>query len=512
MSDMLDQLKEELDEHVLKDLDFRERNKAVVRKHFKSNREPSREKKHFGIGLVLSFCFTVLFLGVAGYFIMDHLGLSKDEGLSQKNDKSNEIQEHKEHTHPQPKENDDVMTKEEVLHKLFNSVDYFETAAGEFEVYDSYYDGSSSKSTVKYKVSNKGVFGGYEKVIDYPNPKNPQSKEKISKTYYNKHHVWHLDLDSMEYVKFGIMPEKKIPIVKADDIFKMDPDDIIESDTMNIFRETPPNMLAGISLYAYSFTAKYLRPENEWSIDKQNEKLLGHNTLVIAGTLDDSLVDTMHPDEKEFRIWVDKDTGIIVKKEIYSNAGELVSYLHPRSLEINTTFHESEFEPELDGFHSFRDERDRELQVIEHADTKRSEVEEVMAIQRETMPLFYEFKDPKLSPFSASIEKYRKDLHAYVVYSYDKPENEVGSGSRLLYTRIYPKDTYLRKTGDFVRPLGEEIDSMKMNGIQWHMFKVEGTDEVHVKGESGDYLIEIVTQKVPSSELKRLLGSFKKVE
>ncbi|UTE76645.1 hypothetical protein [Rossellomorea sp. KS-H15a] len=506
MSDMLDQLKQELDERVLKDIDFRERNKAVVRNHFKSNREPSRDKKHFGIGLVLSFCFSVLFLGVAGYFIMDHLGLSKDRGLSQKNEKSNEIQEYKEHTHPQPKENDEVMTKEEVLHKLFNSVDYFETAAGEFE---SYY---LSKSTVKYKVRNKGVVGGYEKVIDYPDPKNPISKERVSKTYYNKNHVWHLDLDSMEYVKFGIMPEKNISVVKADDIFKMDPDDILEYDTMNIFRETPPNMLAGISLYNYTFIAKYLRPENDWSIEKQNEKLLGHNTLVIAGTLDDSLVDTMQPDEKKFRIWVDKDTGIMVKHEIYSDTGELVSYLHPKSLEINKTFHENELEPDLDGFHSFRDERDRELQVIEHADTKRTEVEEVMAIQRETMPLFYEFKDPKLSPFSASIEKYRKDLHAYVVYSYDKPVNEVGSGSRLLYTRIHPKDTYLRKTGDFVRTLGEEIDSMQMNGIQWHMFKVEDTDEVFVKGESGDYMIEIVTQKVSGSELKRLLGTYKKIE
>ncbi|KPL60953.1 hypothetical protein [Rossellomorea vietnamensis] len=506
MTDMLEKLKEELDERVLKDLDFKEKNKLVVRNHFKSNREPSRVKKHFGIGLILSFCFTALFLGVAGFFILNHLGITQDESLSQKNEKTNEIQEHKEPTHPQPKESDEIMTKEEVLHKLFNSVDYFETAAGEFEVY------YLSKSTVKYKVRNKGVVGGYEKVIDYPDPKNPRSKEMVSKTYYNKNHVWHLDLDSMEYVKFGIMPEKNIPIVKADDIFKMNPDGILEYDTMNIFRETPPNMLAGISLYNYTYIAKYLRPENEWSIEKQNEKLLGHNTLVIAGTLDDSLVDTMQPDEKEFRIWVDKDTGIMVKNEIYSDTGELVSYLHPKSLVINKTFHENELEPDLDGFHSFRDERDRELQVIEHADTKRSEVEEVMSIQRETMPLFYEFNDPKLSPFSASIEKYRKDLHAYVVYSYDKPVNEVGSGSRLLYTRIHPKDTYLRKTGDFVRPLGEEIDSMKMNGIQWHMFKVDGTDEVHVKGESGDYLIEIVTQKVSRSELKRLLGSFKKVE
>lgn len=82
----------------------------------------------------------------------------------------------------------------------------------------------------------------------------------------------------------------------------------------------------------------------------------------------------------------------------------------------------------------------------------------------------------------------------------------------MLYTRIHPKDTYLRKTGDFVRPLGEEIDSMQLNGIQWHMFKVKGTGEVFVKGESGDYMIEIVTQDVSGSELKRLLGTYKKIE
>ncbi|WP_226673361.1 hypothetical protein [Rossellomorea aquimaris] len=519
MTDMLEKLKEELDEHVLKDLDFRERNKAVVRNHFKSHREPSRVNKRFGLGILLSFGFTVLFIGFSSYFVLNHLGLTQEENLSSEKKELKENQEPKSITHPHTKENYEDMTKEDVLHKLFNSVDYFETASGEFERYNLYRDGSISKSTVEYKMSNKGVIGGYEKITSHPDPKYPQSKETIDKTYYNKENVWRLNLEFNDYSKDENIREKKRKIVKAEDIFKMDPKDIYEYEFREKYRETPPNMAAFASLYNYEFIAKYLRNENEWSIEKQNEKLLEHNTLVIAGTLDESLVNIMQPDEKDFRIWVDKDTGIIVKSEVYSETGELVSYLHPTSLEINKTFHENEFEPDLDGFQKRRmpdlppmDEREKELEVIEHADTKLSDVEEVLAIQRDTMPLFYELDDPKITPFSASIEKYHEDLQAFVVYSYDKPENEFGSGSRLLFTRIYPKDTYLRKTGDFDRPLGEEIESTKMNGVQWSIFNVEGTEDVHVKGETGDYLIEIVTHEVSASEMKRLLDTYKKAE
>jgi hypothetical protein len=158
-----------------------------------------------------------------------------------------------------------------------------------------------------------------------------------------------------------------------------------------------------------------------------------------------------------------------------------------------------------------KDEKENELQVIEHADTDPKEVEEVMAIQRETIPMLYEFSDPKVTPFSASIEEYQKDKQAYVVFSYDKPEIKLGPGSRLVYTRIYPRGSYLRKSGEFERPLGEELETLNKNGIQWSVFKIRGTSDVHLKGESGNYIFEISTHDVSIEETKRLISGFQKI-
>lgn len=524
MTDRLKKLKEGMDDTVLKGLDFNERNKVEVRKNFVRNQEPVKQTRRMGLGFVLSLCFTTLFIGSASYIFVNNSILSQEEGPASKETEVDHVAEKDVKTlqvsHPAPKENYEKMTKEQILHKLFNSVDYFETAAGKFEVYERYYDGTSSKETVEYKMSNKDVIGGYEKVISHPDPENPHTKQTTQETYYNSHKKWNLKWDLKEFSTKDYELEEKRPVVEADDIFNIDPDDIFEFESRKMYRESPPSMIAFRSLFNYTFAAKFLRDENEWTIEKQNEELLGHNTLLISGTLDDSLVNIMQPEEKDFRIWIDKDTGIIVKKEVYNETGELVSYLHPSSLVVNETYQEDEFNPDLKGYQEDRrwltpppqDKRESELEVIEHADTKLSEVKEVMEIQSETMPLFFEFDDPKITPFSASIEKYEEDYQAFVVYSYDKPEKEIGSGSRLLYTRIYPKDTYLRKTGDFDRPLGDIIETLKVNGIQWRIYEVKGTDDVHVKGESGEHILELVTHEVSFDETKRLLSTFQKVK
>ncbi|TYR74395.1 hypothetical protein FZC79_15035 [Rossellomorea vietnamensis] len=523
MTDRLKKLKEDMDDTVLNGLDFREKNKVKVRKTFVTNHDNVKHNRRINLGFVLSLCFTTLFIGSASYILVNNTNISEEDSLTKETDVdviADNDQKSLQVSHPEPKENYEKMTKEEILHKLFNSVDYFETAAGKFEVYERYYDGSSSKETVEYKMSNKGVIGGYEKIINHPDPENPQTKQTTQETYYNSNQLWHLKWDLNQYSTKDYEPEEKRPVVKAEDIFNMDPDDIFEFDSRKMYRESPPSLIAFSSLFNYTFVAKFLRYENEWTIEKQNEELLGHNTLVIYGRLDDSLVNIMQPEEKDFRIWIDKDTGIIVKREVYNEAGELVSYLHPSNLVINETYLTDEFEPELEEYQEERrwlnpppqDKRESELEVIEHADTKLSKVKEVMVDQRETMPLFFEFANSKITPFSASIEKYQEDYQAFVVYSYDKPETEQGSGSRLLYTRIYPKDTYLRKTGDFDRPLGDEIEALKVNGIQWRIYKVQGTDDVHVKGELDEHILELVTHDVSFDETKRLLSTFQKVK
>lgn len=226
-------------------------------------------------------------------------------------------------------------------------------------------------------------------------------------------------------------------------------------------------------------------------------------------------INHVQPDEKSIRIWVDKDTGIILKRETYNNGGDVISYLHPSSLVINKEYDEEEFIPVLDNYNernipefTENDETEKDIEVTEHADTIPSAVQKVMNIQRETIPYFYEFTDTLVTAFSASIETYKEQQQAYVVYSYDKSDTEKGSGSRLLYTRIYPKDSVVRTTGDFESELSEEKENFLLNEIKWSIYQIKGTPNSHLKGEKEEYIYEIVTQDVSLQEIKDLLNSF----
>ncbi|MBS4199165.1 hypothetical protein KHA93_05790 [Bacillus sp. FJAT-49732] len=514
MTDILKNLKEDMNDTILKELDFNEKNKAAVRKSFGNKYVQSKKRCFPHMGLVLSVCFTIFFIGSISYFVLNSLGLNEQENLAvnEKLEETNEKEKFSIIAQPEPKENFEDMSKEDILTRLLNSVDYFETAAGTFETFDSYYDGSISKTKIEYKYSNNNVIGGYEKVNGYPDENNPNSNSEgyENERYYNNSTIWMLDLNRNEYVsqnyELGGKKDKVIP----NDVFQIDLYKIYDS--AEKFRERPP--VSG-NLFYYEFVAKYLRYEDQWEIEKQNEELLGHNTIVIYGHIDESIKETnyVQPAENSFRIWVDKDTGIIMKNEIYNNTGDVISYLHPSSLVINKVYEEEEFLPILDKYKErhipnfpVNDERENDIEVIEHADAIPSSVQKVMEIQRETIPYFYEFNDTKVTTFSASIEEYKGQKQAYVVYSYDKPNTEQGSGSKLLYTRIYPRDSVVRTTGDFNSELGEEIENFTLNEIKWSVFEINGTPDIHLKGDKDGIIYEIVTQEVSLQEVKELLA------
>jgi hypothetical protein len=516
MTDMLKNLKEDMDDTVLKELDFNEKNKVAVRKSFGNKYVQSKNISFPHLGLILSLCFTSFFIGGISYFVINKLDLSHQENhsINKKIEDVKKIEKSSATAHNEPKENFEDMSKEDILMRLLNSVDYFETAAGTFETFDSFYDGSTSKTKVEYKYSNNGVIGGYEKVINYPDENNPNSEGNENEYYYNNGLMWTLDVNLKEYVSQTYELNGKKDKVNANDVFHIDLYKLYDSEEE--FRERPP---VNGNLFYYEFVAKYLRYEDQWDIEKQNEKVLGHNTMVIYGDIDESIRETnfAQPSEKSFRIWVDKDTGIIMKREIYNNVGDVISYLHPSALVINKIYDEKEFLPILDDYKEMNkrkftviDERENDIKVIEHADAIPSTVQKVMEIQRETIPYFYEFNETNIAPFSASIEEYKGQQQAYVVYSYDKPDTEKGSGSRLLYTRIYPKDSVVRTSGDFNSELGEVLETFTMNEIKWSVYEIKGSTNIHFRGEVNKNVYEIVTQEVSLNEVKRLLTTFKK--
>nr|WP_249365451.1 sigma-E factor regulatory protein RseB domain-containing protein [Cytobacillus citreus] len=109
------------------------------------------------------------------------------------------------------------------------------------------------------------------------------------------------------------------------------------------YRERPPFGTANETLFPYEIASNYTRDLSKWEIEKQNEELLGHNTLVIKGTKN-------HRDFQSFRFWVDKDTGILVKYETYNANGDIVDYLHPTKLEVNVPIDSKKFTPNLERY------------------------------------------------------------------------------------------------------------------------------------------------------------------
>lgn len=143
-------------------------------------------------------------------------------GFNEKIENAKDKEKSSTNAYSEPKENFEDMSKEEILSKLLNSVDYFDTAAGTYETFDSFNDGSTSKTKVEFKYSNKNVSGGYEKVINYPDENNPNSELNENETYYNNGTIWNIDLNMNWYVSQNYELTGKKDKVLAKDVFQID--------------------------------------------------------------------------------------------------------------------------------------------------------------------------------------------------------------------------------------------------------------------------------------------------
>jgi beta-lactamase regulating signal transducer with metallopeptidase domain len=232
---------------------------------------------------------------------------------------------------PKQKENFNNMTKEEILTKMINTVDNFETAKGEFKVHYDNIDGLDY-SMVDYELSLTKYEGGVSKVTNRVN-----GNDEVIYHYYKDGKFWSKDKAGTVQAVYK-KPERNKTLT-LDQAFQTDEQGIY----MTKYRERPPIGEAMSSLFPYEIASNYTRNLNNWEIEKQNEMVLGHNTLVIKGKLDD--YSRIKHKSDTFRFWVDKDTGILVKYETYDSEGKVVDYLYPKSLEINVPINSDDFTP-----------------------------------------------------------------------------------------------------------------------------------------------------------------------
>ncbi|WML52212.1 M56 family metallopeptidase [Neobacillus sp. PS3-12] len=268
-----------------------------------------------------------------------HADGSNGKQIKQTTEKVSKNENKKEQTvyiPPIQKESFKVMTKEEVLTKMLNTVDYFKTAKGEFKIHYGNIDGPISYSIIDYELSLKNNYnaGGYSKTTGVVN-----GKETLRYNYYRDGEMWDLNPETATYTEAGYLTGEKQGTLKIQDAFP-------QTDVTN-YRERPPIGQAMSSLFPYEIASNYTRNLDTWEIEKQNEELLGHNMLVIKGKINKIV-------NKSFRFWVDKDTGILVKYETYDASGKVNDYLYPTKLEINVPIDRNDFVPKsLDAYKKF---------------------------------------------------------------------------------------------------------------------------------------------------------------
>lgn len=341
MEDKLRNLKKELDDTVFKNIPFN-RNESIksvldggTRKKNYSKNYLYFFKKWFPEFVSVIVCTTILFslikVGVDNYSGTQFENMKKNQ-TETLNSKENDT------THvPTPnKEEQKELSKEEILTKMFSTFHHFDTANGEFELH---YDGGDEPVdvTVQYELSLK-LNGGYSKEL--------VSKETSNLIYYQDNQLWRVDDQEKNYsaesYPDGLLtnPEGKKYI------------DIDQYGDITILSDagSPPIGIARESLFPYEFIKNYIENTNDITIENQNEELLGHNTMVMMLNIKNRSITNI-------RLWVDKDTGIMVKYEAYNSSGEVIDYLHPTKLQINVPVDSKNFTPNLEGYTDYEQAR-----------------------------------------------------------------------------------------------------------------------------------------------------------
>lgn len=230
---------------------------------------------------------------------------------------------------PTPKEEVNTeITKEEIFEKMFKTVQYFDTAKGEFLLH---YGGGEEPMdvTVQYELSLKDNGGVYREFND----------EISDLYYYQNDKLWRLHEKEKYYaiIPYSSSIDNSEEEKKSIDIDQYGDITVLSKPAI------PPVGIAKESLFPYEMMENYIDNINDITIENQNEALLGHNTIVMVAKINNRSI-------KNMRFWVDKDTGILVKYETYNSAGEIVDYLSPTKLEINVPVDKQKFIPNLEGY------------------------------------------------------------------------------------------------------------------------------------------------------------------
>ncbi|MEH7356796.1 hypothetical protein V7150_25130 [Neobacillus drentensis] len=306
MNKELENLDETLNQTVLKKIKFEQKNKDFVFRMIESkeNKKESFFKRILIQSLSIAVPLCLLFILLSSF--KSDLDANRASELNkEKTEGSSSIYK--------PVRNDEVfgdMTKEDVLKKMLTSKENFKSAKGRFEQYNR----SLGQWEVEYQIINNGENSkGYSRIykpIEVP----------FESTYFNKDTLWSVNEKERTY-----------------------------DSILNIGNSTLEELvgLAKDSLFPSEMVNLFMGDSSNWDIEKQNAEINGHNTILIKGKLNGNSSTVL--ESSWYRLWIDKDTGILVQYETYRDDNAIINYLYTKELRINDPIREDSLKPSLKG-------------------------------------------------------------------------------------------------------------------------------------------------------------------
>ncbi|WP_099354075.1 hypothetical protein [Fredinandcohnia onubensis] len=217
---------------------------------------------------------------------------------------------------------------------MLNSIDNFENVKGSFK--------------------NWSKPAGYEYSVEYivKSGNNPSSKVKIiengenviessydgetnvillndKKEYMKKNNKSNNDFREKEKKQLGVLPKNRYLLGN-------------NKEKIYLYKNDYTNMnVAKDSLFPQEIALGYLEDYSKWEIIDDSAKFAGEEAVLIEGTFNDYYA-AKHQ-AVMFKLWVHKDTGVLLNLEEYNSDMELVSGLTTQDIKFNDKFNNANF-------------------------------------------------------------------------------------------------------------------------------------------------------------------------
>lgn len=273
--------------------------------------------------LLVGISFTVS-IGIVGILLVGNWeGLSSTKGLEQPVKTLSPIETvyasvEKEVVNPL-----DITNKEEVKERLLNTYHFYDKVQGSFHYFSN---DVGFDYTIDYKLKWK------EKKVQYQVKVVENNKQLIDEISYLDGQMVFLYHGAKTYETLEYPIEDKGEFKKVKDTYITNKDGSKEY----YYPEINLNLgLAENSLYPKEIAVGFLEDYNSWNITDV-ENFLGRETVVIDGKLDAFYQEKLK--SNRFKLWMDKNTGILLKYETYSSEGQIVDGLETTAFKINGDF------------------------------------------------------------------------------------------------------------------------------------------------------------------------------